>query len=774
MVRISIIGLLITVLGTGVLVQSQPIVQNDYLQGTLLMSQAEVENFRPQMMEGVHSYFEQVLESSSQQREKQWQRNYASIEAYLQSVAPNRERFMKITGVVDNRITGQGLTLLESTEQKALVAETDAYRVYSVSWPVLEGVSGTGLWIEPCGTVKAQVVALPDADWTPEMLMGLSPGVPAEAQYARRLAEQGCRVIIPLLINREDTFSGNPDIAMTNISHREFIYRCAYQVGRHMIGYEVQKVLAAVDWFKDQSEDLPVAVTGYGEGGLIAMYSTAMDSRIDGVLVSGYFQAREEMWKEPLYRNIWSLLKEFGDAEIAGLIAPRLLVVESCKGPEVSGPPKAEGKRKNVAAPGRLITPPKELVQKEANKASGMYHELNAGDHFKLIESGKGSGQPGSPAALKALMTGLGIKMKKKIADTAPLQDRRTAFDTDVRMHDQFQELLGHVDLLVKRSEKQREKFWEKADPSSEAQWNQSTTYYRNYFWKELIGKMPAPSQPFHTRSRLTYDTPNWKGYWVGMDVWQGVIAGGVLLIPKDIKPGEHLPVVVAQHGLGGRPEPLVEYDYKSAYHSYAAKLADRGYVVYVPQNLYGIDDFRLVQRMANPLKQSVFSITIGQHEQTLKWLKQLPFVDSDRIGFYGLSYGGKSAVRIPPVLDDYKVVICSGDFNEWVWKTTSLDFFSSYMFVHEYEVFEFNLANTFNHAEMANLIAPRPFMVERGHRDGVGTDERVAYEYAKVRRLYDEMGIGDRTTIEFFNGPHEIHGVGTFEFLDKHLMKKK
>jgi hypothetical protein len=35
---------------------------------------------------------------------------------------------------------------------------------------------------------------------------------------------------------------------------------------------------------------------------------------------------------------------------------------------------------------------------------------------------------------------------------------------------------------------------------------------------------------------------------------------------------------------------------------------------------------------------------------------------------------------------------------------------------------------------------------------------------------LYTMLGIGDRTTIEFFNGPHEINGVGTFEFLEKHL----
>jgi len=70
----------------------------------------------------------------------------------------------------------------------------------------------------------------------------------------------------------------------------------------------------------------------------------------------------------------------------------------------------------------------------------------------------------------------------------------------------------------------------------------------------------------------------------------------------------------------------------------------------------------------------------------------------------------------------------------------------------------------------MAALIAPRPFMVERGHGDGVAPDERVLYEFAKVKRCYDELKIGDRTEIEVFDGPHKINGVGTFDFLHRHL----
>ncbi len=753
--------------------QSQEI-SSDYLSGTKLLSVAEVESLRPQMIEGMYQHFTNELKSSIKSRGTHWRRNYSSSAEYLESVSSNRSRFKKITGVVDERKAVHELILNESTTQKALVAETDAYNVYSVSWQVLDGVTGTGLWIEPRTTVRAQMVVVPDADWSPEMLMGLSPGLPLGARFAQRLAGAGCRIIIPVLINREDTWSGNPEIVMTNQPHREFIYRRAYEVGRHIIGYEVQKVLAAVDWFTHQSAELPVAVAGYGEGGLIALYSAAIDPRINGALVSGYFQERERVWEEPIYRNIWGLLEEFGDAEIAGLIAPRLLVIEACKGPEIEGPPAATGKRRNVAAPGRLKTPTVKSVQMEAKRAKEVFQKLEVPENLQVVVSGEGRGLPGSTTAIEKFLTGLAIDSEIPPLKDNPLIDLRSDFDPDIRMKNQIMELMGHLDKVINQSAKEREKFWDKADNSSVERWTETTKSYREYFWNELIGKMPPPSQSFNPRTRLTYETPNWSGYWVKLDVWPEIIAGGILLVPKDIKPGEQRPVVVFQHGLGGRPEPLVDPNINSVYYSFGSTLADQGFIVYAPQAPYGLENFRTIQRMANPLKKSLYSVIIGQHQQTLDWLKQLPFVDGEHIGFYGLSYGGKTAMRVPPVLKDYCAVICSGDFNEWVWKTTSVDFNSSYMFVNEYEIFEFNLANTLNYAEMAGLIAPRPFMVERGHWDGVAPDEWVAYEYAKVRRLYDGLGIGDRTTIEFFNGPHEIHGVGTLQFLNRYLKPSK
>src|SRR5207253_7231285 len=136
-----------------------------------------------------------------------------------------------------------------------------------------------------------------DADQTPEMLVGLVPGVAPEAQFARRLAESGCRVLVPLLIDRRDTYSavsGRPPI---NQPHREFVYRPAFEMGRHIIGLEVQKVLAAIDWFVSDrgTKAAPVGVHGYGEGGLLALAAGAIDPRVRATGVSGYFDSRQNV-----------------------------------------------------------------------------------------------------------------------------------------------------------------------------------------------------------------------------------------------------------------------------------------------------------------------------------------------------------------------------------------------------------------------------------------------------------------------------------------------
>lgn len=838
------------------------------------------------MVAGIDRFLDRTTERAMADRSSHWRHDTSSPERYSVSVQPNRERLRVILGVIDDRepvrvrleTLATGLDVARAAAP-ALVGAGKGFHAYAVSWNVFRNVRAEGLLLEPDYPAVANVVALPDCDWQPEWIAGIKPGLPAHQQFARRLAEQQCRVLIPLLIDRGDRFAGYPGVGTIRQTQREVLWRLAYQLGRTMAGYEIQETLAAVDWLEGLNESLPIGVAGFGEGGMVAFYAAALDTRIDAAAVSGYFQPRESLYSEPIYRNVWSLLTRFGDAEIASLIAPRALILEHGAYPETEYPPP--GSASDGAAPGRLVRPDWDAFNREATRAAkltdGLFREtagkvgtgleiaradatsvfskrsltaflrelghqadptallgfnredLSEGAHEKLrfvfheasildvigvlcraaeinyqfdsiLEKGIPDRSGRIPEtgsipvvtfrftdvsvidALESVLAahdlvivknpGTGIaRLVSKFVHPAGRGAFRSV-DRDERLRRLYLSILGDTQHLMRESEFERERFWEKAPRTDATDFDQNADWYRDYFHREIIGYLPPADVPARPRTRKVFATREFTGYEVMLDVYPEVFAFGILLVPTDIRPGERRPVIVCQHGLEGRPRDVADPGVDSPYyHQFACNLARRGFVTFAPQNPYiGDNSFRQVLRKAQPLQKTLYSFIHRQHETALKWLASLEFVDPGRIGFYGLSYGGKTAVRIPALLEGYALSICSADFNEWIWKNVSARHNYCYVYWGEYDMPEFNLANTFNYAEMSWMIFPRPFMVERGTDDGVAPDRWVAYEYARTRRHYMKLGLGHRTEIEFFNGPHTIHGQGTFDFLHRHL----
>lgn len=714
------------------------------------------------LVEGVDRFLLDELSKSVAARKVFWTgMDFRTPAAYIESLLPLRERLASITGVRDQRPTEPVMELVATTEHPADLGTGSGYHAWRVRWPAWRNVYGEGVLLVPDSPNGIDIVAIPDANDSPEAICGLVPGLSASDQYARRLAESGCRVLVPVLISRQMEVRRS-----ATLTHREYVYRSAFELGRHLIGYEMQKVLAGVDWFVRQAgtAEPRIGVIGYGEGGLVALYSAALDPRIDAVCVSGYFDSRQGIWQEPIDRNIFGLLERYGDAELAAMVAPRPCIIEACRGVVQEFPGKG-------GAPARLVSPVLDSVQAEVTRAREILAQGSGLDQIQLVVSGDGQGPAGSDEALKTLLAALHetSRLAALGPDPRPITDSAYAARRLARQIDQLDD---HNQWLLRESPYVRQEFiTNKLDTKSLDGYERSLAPFRKYFRDEVIGTFDQPLLPPNPRTRKAYDESSWTGYEVVLDVFPDVIAYGVLLLPKDIRPGEKRPVVVCQHGLEGRPQHVIQGD-EGAYHNFAARLAERGFITFAPQNLYIFTDrFRTLQRKANPLKKTLFSIMVPQHQQIVHWLAGLPQVDPQRIAFYGLSYGGKSAMRIPPLVPEYCLSICSADFNEWVWKNASTRSPYSYVWGGEYEIFEFDLGSTFNYAEMAALIAPRPFMVERGHFDGVAPDETVGYEFAKVRHLYQaQLGIGDRCTIEWFVGPHTINGQETFRFLHRHL----
>ncbi len=401
-----------------------------------------------------------------------------------------------------------------------------------------------------------------------------------------------------------------------------------------------------------------------------------------------------------------------------------------------------------------------------------------------MVSGKDGRGPAGSTIAITEFADGLGIVLRKGARSSSNEEEweKVRSLSHKDREKRQFDELQDYVQKLLRQSHKARNAKW-KADLSSVDTWLPTRNRLRNMVHGELIGRLgaarpddsrrSAKSVAPNPRSRLVLNTDHYRGYEVVLDVAPDIIAAGILLLPKDLKRDEKRPVVVCQHGLEGTAMDTISRS-PSAYRFYKAfadQLCRRGFIVYSPQNPYrGRDRFRLIQRKANPLGLSLFSFIVEQHRQTLDWLATLPNVDDRRFAFYGLSYGGKTAMRVPPLLDRYCLSICSADFCDWAKAITTNEERYGYLFTSEYEIPEWNLGHVASYAELAMLMSPRPFMVEAGHRDGGQRTEQVAKEFGKVRRHYDMLKISDRAELEFFDGPHTINGKGTFRFLHRHL----
>ncbi len=718
-----------------------------------------------EMVEGIHRHFDKMLAESVKTRDVAWRKSRTD----QNSLAERRERLRRHLGIAPGERTSASKGRFEYVSAGPIGEPnpkigTNRTRIDSVRWEVASDVWMQGHLVRPnrlenveeSGTIRFLGIVLDNGTG--------SDGPDDGLRIAVRLAEAGGLILVPALLDRKDTWSGDPKVRFTNLSHREWIWRMAWETGKSPLGYEVSGVIAGMESLRKEqnaSKSVPSVVYGHGDGGQVALLAANLGTDASVFWISGYFQARDTtQWLEPIDRTIWRRALEFQDAELVAMAVENpgtRILVDRTDGPTLaeSLPPR---NGRDDAADGALRPATAAEIDRELARA----RQLAGPDAMRILEAGDRS------AAISQVADLLGVGLPERTS-ASPSQIAEPAKTDAIRRN--FRTWADFTQNLVRTSELRRFEFWKAADPQKPEVFAAERDRLRQVFWNDLMGKMPAPSEPMVAESKLVYDEPGFRGYAVKIPVYADVYAYGVLLLPRDLKPGEKRPVVVCQHGLEGRPDDIVDPKKKSVYHAYGAALADRGYIVFAPQNPYiGQERFRTIQRKAWPLGQSLFAVIIRQHERILDWLETLENVDKDRIAFYGLSYGGKSAMRIPAALTRYCLSICSADFDEWVIKCTNTDRQYSYMFTIEYDMYEWDLASKFNYAEMAALIAPRPFMVERGHFDGVAPDEWIGYEFAKLKRTYDLLGAGENAQIAYFNRGHEIDGTATFEFLAKHL----
>jgi hypothetical protein len=189
------------------------------------------------------------------------------------------------------------------------------------------------------------------------------------------------------------------------------------------------------------------------------------------------------------------------------------------------------------------------------------------------------------------------------------------------------------------------------------------------------------------------------------------------------------------------------------------------------PMITYRSDLVDPLVRLAAPLGLMRTSIELTKLHRIVDFLESLEFVDGERMGYYGLSYGGYSATWMPPLEPRLKLTIISAFFNDWqTMLTDDTRMGASYWTLPDEDFYNWNVLNRFVHTQMIAAMWPRPVAIEYGSEDQVTTPEWHQRAWKEVEAFRDTWGMQDKIENDEFLGPHSIHGIATFSFLDRWL----
>ncbi len=136
------------------------------------------------------------------------------------------------------------------------------------------------------------------------------------------------------------------------------------------------------------------------------------------------------------------------------------------------------------------------------------------------------------------------------------------------------------------------------------------------------------------------------------------------LIKPKDFDPSKKYPVIVYVYG--GPHSQMVQNTFMAQLRRWEMYMAQRGYLVYVQDN-------RGTSNRGADFEKAIHG-QCGQAEMAdqiegVKMLMELPYVDKDRIGVHGWSYGGFMTISlITNYPDIFKVAVAGGPVIDWKW----------------------------------------------------------------------------------------------------------
>ena len=154
--------------------------------------------------------------------------------------------------------------------------------------------------------------------------------------YAGQLAKRGYMVFVPELRG----FGQRLEDAEYQEGEDQWISSCyavsvnALLLGKTLLGLRVYDVMRLIDYIRTRPENLAdtLGCVGLSGGGMVTLFTTALDERITCAVVSGYFNTfRDSIMsvRHCLCNFVPGMAHLAEMVDIAGLVAPRPLLIET-------------------------------------------------------------------------------------------------------------------------------------------------------------------------------------------------------------------------------------------------------------------------------------------------------------------------------------------------------------------------------------------------------------------------------------------------------------
>ena len=323
----------------------------------------------------------------------------------------------------------------------------------------------------------------------------------------------------------------------------------------------------------------------------------------------------------------------------------------------------------------------------------------------------------------------------------------------------------AYLDSVHTFIEKKLAESQEKRDAFMENIVSEQATYREKYI--AMIGQPVMPYPDFVPRARKEYLGRDGFGdiYSLQIETMPDFWFYGIFMVPQSI---EKAPLIIAQHGGGSTPEICSDFLGESNYGFFTKRALERSMAVFAPQLLlwkFDMDtgepetDIPLAfdrSKLDAHLRQLGLSITgleVFCIRRSLDYLSSLPYIDENRIGMMGVSYGGYFALHTAAADTRIKSVYAGAvfndrtkiAFNDWKYKDG---------------------ANTFLDAEVAALCAPRRLQIDVGKNDPVFDYASSPEESRRAKRYYEKFHACSNFRFTLWEGGHKFDESGEgFDF---------